>query len=74
MLPHREIWTQHRGPIPKGWVIHHMNGDTDDNRVDNLACVPREGPPHKITPSYRERIKELERLLALKEQNGNSTK
>ena len=65
MLKHREIWTQQRGPIPKRWVIHRLNGDESDNRIENLAALPREGPPHKITPPYRERIKELERLLAL---------
>lgn len=65
MLKHREIWTQQRGPIPKRWVIHRLNGDEGDNRIENLAALPREGPPHKITPPYRERIKELERLQAL---------
>jgi hypothetical protein len=65
MLLHREVWTQHRGPIPKGWVVHQMNGEETDTRIENLACVPREGPPHKITPPYRERIRELERLQAL---------
>jgi hypothetical protein len=64
VLPHREVWMQHRGPIPRGWVVHVLNGDYDDLRIENLACVPREGSPHKITPPYRERIKELERLLA----------
>lgn len=40
-----------------------MNGDMTDTRIENLACVPREGPPHKVTPAYRRRIKELEKLL-----------
>ncbi len=63
MEPHRETWAQHHGPIPKGWVVHALNGDTGDLQPHNLAALPRKGPPHKITPPYRERIKELEKLL-----------
>lgn len=38
---HREIWMAHHGPIPEGWHVHHKNGDTGDNRIENLACMPR---------------------------------
>lgn len=37
---HREIWKAHYGPIPDGWHIHHKNGDTGDNRIENLECLP----------------------------------
>lgn len=36
-LLHRFIWTEHHGPIPKGAVVHHENGDWTDNRISNLA-------------------------------------
>jgi len=63
MLEHRRIWAEQHGPIPKGWVVHHLNGNKGDNRLENLAALPREAPAHKIVPPYRERIRKLERLL-----------
>lgn len=38
---HRAVWEHHHGPIPKGTHIHHRSGDTLDNTLDNLECVPR---------------------------------
>ena len=40
---HRRIWEDHYNkPIPNGYVIHHMNGDRLDNRIQNLQCCKRE--------------------------------
>lgn len=36
---HRFIWECQVGPIPPGYVIHHRNEDTNDNRVENLECI-----------------------------------
>jgi len=37
---HVYIWLQHNMPaIPKGMVIHHINGNTFDNRISNLAML-----------------------------------
>ena len=36
---HDVIWERERGPIPNGCVIHHLNGDKQDNRIANLAAV-----------------------------------
>lgn len=39
---HEYVWVQHNGPIPEGWVIHHINRDRDDNRIENLIAMPRD--------------------------------
>lgn len=36
---HRYVWITHRGEIPQGAIIHHINGDKRDNRIDNLELV-----------------------------------
>jgi|TARA_Y100000590_G_scaffold333992_1_gene379953 hypothetical protein len=64
MNARREAWTRQRGPIPKGWIVHNMNGDMEDNRLDNLACIPRKtGNISEVVAPYRERIKQLELQL-----------
>ena len=35
----RIVWTQHNGPIPKGMIIDHINGNPSDNRIENLQCI-----------------------------------
>ena len=36
---HRVIWSYVNGQIPKGMMIDHVNGVTDDNRITNLRLV-----------------------------------
>lgn len=61
---HRLVWEQTHGAIPKGYVIHHLNGVKDDNRLENLACLPiaaHSGPA--IHRAYKARIRQLESQL-----------
>lgn len=47
---HRDVWEHHNGPIPNGFHIHHVDGDTSNNAIDNLECVtPKQhiGERHK---------------------------
>lgn len=37
---HRLVWYEAHGSIPEGHHIHHRNGKKDDNRLENLECLP----------------------------------
>lgn len=43
---HRRVWEQANGPIPAGHVIHHVNGDKLDNRLENLSLMRRDQHGH----------------------------
>lgn len=40
---HRLIYKAHKGIIPDGAVIHHVNGDITDNSIDNLELIQSNG-------------------------------
>lgn len=63
------VWEQTHGqPLPKGWVIHHLNGIKDDDRPENLLAMPK-NKHDRITlgidlmEELRKRIRELETKL-----------
>jgi len=57
----RFVWIQHNGEIPKGFLIHHIDGDTLNDVVDNLALVTRKAhfEIHKICLLGREKRSEI---------------
>ncbi len=77
ILEHRYIWEQAFGPIPKGIILHHLNGDKTDNRLENLCALHRnEHNPKLILEPFRKRINELEtqvKQLKVKERYGYNT-
>jgi len=61
-LHHRYIWEKENGPIPQGWIIHHLNGIKSDNRLENLLAISRDKHSTRyVADATRERISELEK-------------
>lgn len=57
---HRLAWEEtHNRSLPKGWVVHHVNGIKADNRPDNLVAYPK-SKHDKVIPLMAERIRRLE--------------
>ena len=38
----KRTWTENHGQIPKGYHIHHIDGDKTNNNIDNLLCLSPE--------------------------------
>jgi len=36
---HVQIWKDNYGEIPKGYIIHHKDGNADNNGLSNLECI-----------------------------------
>lgn len=36
---HRQVWEDHFGEIPKGFHVHHKDGNTLNNDISNLECI-----------------------------------
>lgn len=36
---HRAVWEYYNGEIPKGYHIHHIDGNIDNNDITNLECI-----------------------------------
>ena len=36
---HRKIWEDNFGEIPKGFVIHHKDGNRSNNTIENFVFV-----------------------------------
>lgn len=65
VFEHIVVWEQTYGrSLPKGWVVHHLNGIKTDNRPENLAGMTN-GAHRDLAKPYKVRIRKLE--IELKE-------
>lgn len=57
---HRQVWMDHYGEIPPGHHIHHKDGDTENNSIENLECVsPKDhAKKHPMSEEERQRARE----------------
>jgi len=38
---HHLVWEKANGKyLPENWIVHHINGIRDDNRIENLMAMP----------------------------------
>lgn len=56
---HRAIYEARHGPIPKGHVVHHIDHDPSNNRIENLEAMSnadhtRHHNPKKVQPPCKE--------------------
>ena len=49
------VWTLFRGLIPKGFVIHHIDGDKLNDRLDNLVLMTDSG--HGLIHHQKKNVK-----------------
>ena len=49
-LLHRDVWEHHKGPIPDGWDIHHIDCNRENNTIDNLECLPKAEHTRRYSP------------------------
>ena len=42
VMEHRLVYEAYHGTIPNGYDIHHIDGDTYNNSVENLECLSHE--------------------------------
>ncbi len=63
VLGHVFAWEQFNNKVlPKGWVVHHLNGIKSDNGSRNLLALSDRNHKH-ILEAKSKRIQELEALL-----------
>ena len=62
---HRDVWIYHNVPIPAGKHVHHVDGNTANNDISNLACVTKDEhwAEHRVQRSERGRSPEQLALL-----------
>lgn len=72
VLEHILVWEKvHNKPLPKGWVIHHINGIPNDNRPENLVALPNK-KHYLVLKVKAQRIRELEAKVKLLERTLDS--
>lgn len=54
---HRDVWEDANGPIPDGWHVHHIDGDTGNNDLANLVALPPSDHALEHEPEYSEEFK-----------------
>jgi hypothetical protein len=54
---HRNIYETTYGEIPKGYIIHHIDGDTKNNNISNLQLMKQSEHIKLHMNKFKENIK-----------------
>lgn len=60
---HRYVWEKYNGKVPKGYAVHHKDGNCQNNDISNLECISvseHMKERHKPSP---ERVEQLRKNL-----------
>ena len=62
---HRLVWERHSGQeLPDKWIVHHLNGVKDDNRIENLLAMhTKDHHSWMYIEALQKRIRGLEEKL-----------
>ncbi len=64
VFEHIVVWEEYnKKPVPKGYVIHHLNGVKNDNKPENLVAM-KFGEHINQRKPYEKRIEILEEIIA----------
>jgi len=51
------LWKKHKGPIPKGMIIHHKDHDTLNDKIENYELMNRAAHLNHHREKIREKFK-----------------
>jgi hypothetical protein len=59
VFEHRQVWEDNIGEIPKGFFVHHKDGNKRNNNITNLELVNRieHGAKHLLSNRIRVKYK-----------------
>jgi uncharacterized CHY-type Zn-finger protein len=60
---HQEVWKFHNGDIPDGYHVHHRDGNSLNNDITNLECLPEFD---HLSMHGKENEHDLEHLAAIR--------
>jgi len=65
VFEHILVWEKFHGkPLPKNFIVHHLNGVKDDNRPENLVAILQpQHDTHTKVKLLQKRIRQLENRL-----------
>lgn len=66
---HRYVWEKEHGEIPKGYHIHHIDGDKSNNSIENLALFTA-GDHEKLHGAEQKRIEQARINLTHARENA----
>jgi hypothetical protein len=75
-LAHRFIWKHHHGPIPENMDIHHIDGNKDNNEIENLRMLSRSEHRKEhwsdcnLRPVCEEQLNKVRPIQWLKSEEG----